>query len=62
MSGRSEQFTNDFTDKINSVGNSISINDILSYFFCFVLIFFSTVILSVYTKRIFSLVKFTVIY
>jgi hypothetical protein len=41
VSGRSEQFTNDFTDKINFVGNSISVNDISSYFFGFVLIFFS---------------------
>ena len=50
-------FTKGITDGINFVGNSVGKNDTSSIFFYFVLIFFPTVIPSVYTEGIFSSVK-----
>jgi hypothetical protein len=51
----------DFIEGIKTVGNSVGINNISSYFLVFFILFF-TIILSVYIERIFSLIKSIVIY
>jgi len=51
----------DFTDGINTIGNFVGINN-MSLYFLVLFLFFFTIILLVYIKEIFLLIKFTLIY